>query len=75
MRPALEAALSELEPWSERGDLQRRLEELASLRSEAIAVYDRALESGLDDDETATVDRILGRVEAALRARTAGGFD
>jgi hypothetical protein len=75
LRPALEAALSELEPWSERGDLRARLEELAALRGEAIAVYDRALESGLDEEESETVDRVLRRVEAALRARTAGGFD
>jgi hypothetical protein len=75
LRPALEAALSELEPWTERGDMSQRLDELAALRGEAIAVYDRALESGLDEDESATVDRVLGRVEAALRARTAGGFD
>jgi hypothetical protein len=75
LRPALEAALSELEPWSERGDLRTRLEELAALRGEAVTVYDRALESGLDEAESETVDRVLRRVEAALRARTAGGFD
>ena len=75
LRPALEAALSELEPWSERGDLRERLTELAGLRAEAVTVYDRALESGLDEDEAAGVDRVLGRVEAALRARTAGGVD
>lgn len=75
LRPALEGALSELEPWRERGDLNARLDELAGLRGEAIAVYDRALESGLDEDERDTVDRVLRRVEAALRARTAAGFD
>jgi hypothetical protein len=75
LRPALEAALAELEPWAERGDLRTRLEELARLRSEAVGTYERALEGGLDEQETARVDRVLGRVEAALRARTAGGIE
>jgi hypothetical protein len=75
LRAALEAALSELEPWTERGDLRRRLAELAGLRAEAVGTYDRALEGGLDEEETARVDRVLGRVEAALRARTAGGIE
>jgi hypothetical protein len=75
LRPALEAAIAELEPWAERGDLRARLEELARLRSEAVGTYERALEGGLDDEETARVDRVLGRVEAALRARTAGGIE
>jgi hypothetical protein len=72
---ALASALSELEPWAERGDLRRRLDELAGLRAEAERAYDRALESGLDEDEAGSVDRVLGRVEAALRARTAGGLE
>lgn len=75
LRPALEAALSELEPWSGGGDMRARLSELATLRPEAVAVYDRALESGLDDTEAEAVDRVLRRVEAALRARTASGFE
>ncbi|HEY3020627.1 MAG TPA: hypothetical protein VGJ32_10560 [Solirubrobacteraceae bacterium] len=75
LRPALEAALSELEPWAERGDLRERLAELAGLRADALVTYDRALQSGLDDREAATVDRVLRRVEAALRARTASGLD
>ena len=75
LRPALEAAITELEPWSGRGDLGARVEELAQLRPAAIATYDRALEGGLDEAETADVERVLGRVEAALRARTAGGIE
>jgi hypothetical protein len=75
LRPALEAAIAELVPWAERGDLQRRIDELATLRPEALGTYERALEGGLDEDETKRVDRILGRIEAALRARTAGGID
>ena len=75
LRPALEAALSELEPWADRGDLRRRVDELAELRPQALSAYDRALEGGLDESEAQTVDRVLGRVEAALRARTASGVD
>jgi hypothetical protein len=75
LRPALEAAISELEPWSARGDLRERVAELGRLRAEAVGTYERALEGGLDEAETAAVDRVLGRVEAALRARTAGGIE
>ena len=75
LRPALEAALSELEPWADRGDLRDRLTELAGLRADALGTYDRALQSGLDEPEAAAVDRVLRRVEAALRARTASGWE
>ena len=75
LRPALEAAVAELEPWAERGDLRGRIGELAELREDAGEVYARALERGLDEAEAQTVERVLGRVEAALRARTAGGFE
>jgi hypothetical protein len=72
---ALEAALVELEPWAERGDLRARLAELAELAPEAERGGRRALEGGLDEADTKAVERILGRIEAALRARTAGGVE
>jgi hypothetical protein len=75
LRAALDAAVSELEPWAGRGDLRRRLDELAGLRDDATAVYSAALERGLDEPEAQTVERVLGRIEAALRARTAAGFE
>jgi hypothetical protein len=75
LRVALEAALAELTPWQDRGDIAARLEELRAARSDVAVVANRALESGLDPDEEATVDRVLGRLEAALRARTAAGID
>ena len=56
LRPALEAALAELEPWAERGDLRARIGELAGLREDAGEVYARALERGLDEAEAQTVD-------------------
>jgi hypothetical protein len=71
---ALETALAELPAWAERGDLARRVEELAGLEESADAVAATALERGLDPEEAASVERVLGRLEAALRARSAAGF-
>ena len=71
---ALETALAELVAWSERGDLATRLDELAELEDAADAVASSALGRGLDPAEAEEVERILGRLEAALRARTAAGF-
>jgi hypothetical protein len=75
LRVALEAGLSELDPWRDRGDLAERLTELAASRGEVGAVANRALQGGLDPEEEEVVDRVLGRLEAALRARTAGGIE
>jgi hypothetical protein len=74
LRAALDAALAELPAWAERGDLPARIEELAAARGAIDAVAVTALERGLDPGETAEVERVLGRVEAALRARSAAGF-
>jgi hypothetical protein len=74
LRVALEAALAELEPWSGRGDLAERLR---ALRAERRAVADAAgaaLGGGLSEDQVADVERVVARLEAALRARTAAGF-
>ncbi len=68
---ALDAALAELEGWREQ--LGDRLDELAGLRSAVAAAAQAALAGGLDDDTVAAVDAALGRLEAALRARTAAG--
>ena len=35
----------------------------------------RALEGGLDDAQVADVARVVGRLEAALAARVAGGLE
>jgi hypothetical protein len=75
LRVALEAALAELEPWSGRGDLGERLAELRDERTAVGAAANAALQGGLDDASTADVERVLGRLEAALRARTALGFE
>jgi hypothetical protein len=75
LQAALGAALAELEPWSPRGNLAERLEELRELRASVQAAARAALEGGVDDDEDAAVRHALERLEAALRARTALGFD
>jgi hypothetical protein len=75
LRVALEAAISELEPWSDRGDLAARLQVLRDGREDVAAAANRAVQGGLDPAEEAAVERVLGRLEAALRARTATGID
>lgn len=74
LRAGLEAALAELPAWTERGDLAARLAELAAEHDAVAAVATAALQRGLDPEEADTVERVLGRVEAALRARSAAGF-
>jgi len=74
LRVALDTALAELPAWAERGDLPARIKELAGFVDPAAAVAATALERGLDPDEAEEIGRILGRLEAALRARTAAGF-
>jgi hypothetical protein len=72
---ALVAAIAELEPWAARGDLAERLDELRVLRPSVQDAARAALQGGVDDDEDAAVRHALERLEAALRARTALGFD
>jgi len=70
LRIALEAGLAELEPW--RDSLGERLAELRDARGAVAAAANAALEGGIDDDTLAEVERVLIRLEAALRARVAG---
>ena len=72
---ALTAARAELEPWSARGDLAARLAELGELHAGVQAAARAALQGGVEDEDAAAVRRGLERLEAALRARTALGFD
>ena len=74
LRAAFEAALAELEPWSERASLPERLEELRGRREDVAAAAEAALRGGVDDHHVETIRSVLERVEAALRARSAGGF-
>jgi hypothetical protein len=75
LRAALEAALAELQSWSDRGDLAERLAELAAQRETVDDAAAAALAGGLDDAQVGAVGHALGRLEAALRARTAAGSD
>jgi hypothetical protein len=75
VRAALEAALAELAPWSTRADMATRVAELADLRPGAEDAATAALRGGVDDQAHARSIQALERLEAALRARTAAGFD
>jgi hypothetical protein len=66
LRSALEAAVAELAGEDLGGDLPARVEELRALVPEAKEAARVALRAGAEPDE---VERILGRLEAALRAR------
>jgi hypothetical protein len=71
LRVALEAAIAELEAWTGRRDLDERLGELRTERGAVGAAANAALLGGLPDETIADVERVLGRVEAAIRARAA----
>ncbi len=73
LRVALQAAIAELEPWREIAGLPARVAELRERHREVVAVADASLAGGLDDAQVELVRTVLARVEAALRARTAGG--
>jgi hypothetical protein len=68
---ALEAAVAELESWRGRGDLGARIDELSGLRDGVAAAANAAIQGGLEPDAVDEVERSLGRLEAALRARAA----
>jgi hypothetical protein len=72
LRVAFEATLAELEPWRDMPGLDERLHDLRGHRDEVAAAANAALRGGLDPEHIATVKAVLPRVEAALRARTAG---
>jgi hypothetical protein len=71
LKVALAAALHELQAWADAGDLRARLEELGALAPAVDAAAEEALRGGLDAATAAQTERALGRLEAALRARTA----
>jgi hypothetical protein len=52
-----------------------RIDELRTLLPGVEAAARGALQGGVEDDENAAVRHALERLEAALRARTALGFD
>jgi len=75
LRVALEAAIAELASWVERRGVAKHLEALRDERPAVGAAANAALEGGLDDDAALAVEQALRKVEAALRARMAQGFE
>jgi hypothetical protein len=75
LRVALEAAIAELAPWVERPGVGDHLEALREQRQAVGAAANAALEGGLDADTADAVEQALTKVERALRARLAHGFD
>jgi hypothetical protein len=75
VRVALEAALAELVPWADRGDLGDRLEELRGERGAIGAAANAALAGGLDEAQVADVERVTRRLEAALATRALRASD
>lgn len=71
LRIALEAALAELVPWTEHGDLAERLPALRAQRDAVADAANAALQGGLGDEQVAAVGEALRLVEAALRTRAA----
>lgn len=72
LEAALGAGLAELEGWRELDGMAGRLEELGSLLADVSAAAAAARVGALDEAGRGVVERALGRLEAALRARTAG---
>jgi hypothetical protein len=70
LEAALGAGLAELEGWRELDGMAERLEELAGFADAVGAAAHAARRGSLES--RADVERALGRLEAALRARTAG---
>jgi hypothetical protein len=72
LEAALAAGRAELEGWRELDGMPERLEELAALAASVASAAGAARAGTLDVDGRSVVERALGRLEAALRARTAG---
>jgi hypothetical protein len=70
-RVALEAAIAELEGWRASVPIADRIDELRGHVEPLEAAASAALRGGLQPVELAAVETALGRLEAALRARSA----
>jgi hypothetical protein len=75
LRVALEAAIAELpEAGGRAADMPQRVDELREQRGAIGTAANAALAGDLPADSAAAVEHTLGRLEASLRARAAGGF-
>jgi hypothetical protein len=72
LEAALRAGLAELEGWRVLEGMPERLEELGGLAADVAAAAAAARAGTMDVSARSVVERALGRLEAALRARTAG---
>ena len=72
LRVAFEAALTELESEASRPGMRERLDELRDRRGAVGEAANAALRGVLDAETVEEVAEVLGRVEAVLRARSAG---
>jgi hypothetical protein len=72
LEAALGAAVAELEGWRELDGMPKRLEELSAFVEPVRAAGAGARSGTLDTEGREAVERALARLEAALRARTAG---
>jgi hypothetical protein len=70
---ALEAARTELAAWSDLAGMPDRLADLDGRREAIAQAANAALQGGLPPGTRDDVEEALGRVEAALRARSAAG--
>ncbi|MBB4662641.1 hypothetical protein [Conexibacter arvalis] len=70
LRSAFDAALHELPATPQGARLSERLEQLRELAGEVDGLGDAAIAGVLGPDAGETLERALGRLEAALRART-----
>jgi hypothetical protein len=73
LRVALEAALTELEDVPGEEGMAPRLAELRDARGDVGRAANDALTGDLDAAAVERVDEVVGRIEAALRARSARG--
>jgi hypothetical protein len=69
---ALDASIAELSVEEAAGDLGERVDELREQRDPVAIAAQAALEGPLDGEQGETVAFVLGRIEAALRARALG---
>lgn len=76
LRVALEAGIAELEASGRASDMAERVGELREQREAVGEAANAALRGPLGEAHRQAVEHALGRLEAALRARTAaGGFE
>ena len=70
LEAAFGAAPEELAPWRNHSDMATRIDELESLAPGVAAAAAAARQGGVDEAQSALLSEALGRLEAALRARS-----